>query len=186
MRALIVCSQCICLQQRKANRISDLHFEASNQCLRRKSVHSSWCCLLTGLETIDNKLQQFPKVTVHESERRHNWKEKKWLCFQFMLLGKSVRDRDKRRVLRLLFGEHFLERFSCGHFAFFIVFQNPECILHSSGMCHEQLRGQTTVRGDSLRKNFKSNRTIPLLSSSPLTLGFGYFDFKAASSSSRW
>jgi len=110
VRALIVCSQCICLQQRKANRVSDLHFEASNQCHWRESIHSARCRFLTGLETIDNELQQLPKVTVHESERRHNWKEKKWLCVQFVLLGKAVRDRDKRRVFRLLFGEHFLER----------------------------------------------------------------------------
>ena len=94
--ALIVRSQCICSQQSKTNRISDLHLEATRQCLSSKSVHSSRCRFLAVLETIDNKLQQLPKVIVHESQRRNNRSQKGWLCVQFMLLGKSVRPAKKQ------------------------------------------------------------------------------------------
>src|ERR1700739_766410 len=77
--ALIVRGQCICFQQCKTNRISDLHLEATSQCLWRKSIHPYRSRFLTVLETIKNELHQHPKVVIHESQGRNNWSEKRWL-----------------------------------------------------------------------------------------------------------
>jgi len=157
MSALVVCGQCICFQQRKANRIPDLHLEATRQCLWRKSIHSSRCRFLAVLETINNELQQHPKVIIHESQRGNDRSKERWLCVQLMLLGEPVHDRHEGRVFRRLFGEHFLERFSCWH-AFFSVFQHPQRILSIARGCFMNNDFREYTRAECSTNNVSCSR----------------------------